>query len=101
MSWPKRNPLPPDSLAADGIQGAEAKTLGQCEREHSAGHTAARMLVLSAIDTAREHLGCYALANDDPEPGMVDAADLLDAAARCLASAEVSARIARTREGEA
>jgi hypothetical protein len=35
MMWPNENPLTPDSLAADGIQGADAKTLGPCEAKHS------------------------------------------------------------------
>lgn len=48
---------------------------------------AARLLALTAMDAARKHLNRCALATDDPEPGIVDAADLLDAARAALAGA--------------
>ncbi|WP_159016033.1 hypothetical protein [Cognatiluteimonas profundi] len=57
--------------------------------------------MLSSVNLARLHLARYARATDTPEPGMVDAADLLDAAADCLASTVVSHGIARVREAEA
>jgi hypothetical protein len=85
MMWPNENPLTPDSLAADGIQGADAKTLGPCEAKHSPQPCGARFLALSAMDAAQAQLDRYALATDDPEPGVVEAADLLDAARAALA----------------
>ena len=50
MIWPNENPLTPDSLA------------------------------MSAMDAAQAQLDRYALATHDPEPGVVEAADPLDAA---------------------
>ena len=44
-----------------------------------------RILALSAIDVVREHFDACALATDDPDPCMVDAADLIDAARDKLA----------------
>lgn len=35
MSRPNGNPLTPDSLAADGMQGAKAKAHGPCRAKHS------------------------------------------------------------------
>ena len=80
MTRPNENPLTPDSLAADGIQGADAKTLGPCDAKHSPQTCAARFLALSAMDAAQAQLDRYALVTDDPAPGVVEAADLLDAA---------------------
>ena len=85
MIWPNENPLTPDSLAADGIQGADAKTLGPCEAKHSRQTCAARFLALSAMDAAQTQLERYAVATEDPEPGVVEAADLLDAARAAMA----------------
>jgi hypothetical protein len=101
MSRPNENPLTPDSLAADGIQGADAKALGRCEGEHSRQETHALFLARVAIDAARGQLDRYALATDDPMPGTNDAADLLDAAADCLASAEFSDAIKGAPVGDA
>lgn len=56
----------------------------------SAGDTAASemgltpSLALTAIDSARDHLSRYALATDWPALGVVEAADLLDAARAAL-----------------
>ena len=85
MIWPNENPLTPDSLAADGIQGADAKTLGPCDAKHSPQTCAARFLALAAMDAAQAQLERYALATDDPDPCVVDAADLLDAARAAMA----------------
>lgn len=75
------NPLFPASLAANGRQGADAKTRGPCESKHSS-----LVLALSAIDVARQQLDSYALATDDPAPGVIDAADLIDAAMQALSA---------------
>lgn len=39
-----------------------------------------RIFAIAAVTSAREHLARYALGTDCPPLGMVDAADLLDAA---------------------
>jgi hypothetical protein len=44
---------------------------------------------LAATDAARRHLDHYALATDDPAPGIVEAADCIDAAVLAL-SAELN-----------
>ena len=97
------NPLIPASLAADGIQGADAEAQGFSGVQHSATEFceasrarrrwrrklstrvqaqegAALVLALIALDAARDQLDCYARLTDEPEPGTVEAADLLDAA---------------------
>lgn len=89
MIRPNENPLIPASLAANGIQGADAKALGPCEAEHSLLVTACMFLALSAIDAARQQLDRYALATDDPAPGVIDAADCIEAAMLAL-SAELN-----------
>ena len=86
MIRPNENALTPESLATDGNQGESAKTLGPCEVEHSLQEAPARVRALSAIHAAREHLAQYAQATDSPALGMVEAADLLDAAAQYLAA---------------
>lgn len=40
----------------------------------------ARLLAAVAMDAAQAQMDRYALATDDPEPGVVEAADLLHAA---------------------
>ena len=50
----------------------------------------ALVLAATAIDDGRGYLTRYARATDAPDPGMVDAADLLDAAAHYLAAAGFS-----------
>ena len=95
------NPLIPASLAADGIQGADAEAQGSSGVQHSptefceasrgrwrrklstrvhAQEGAALFLALIALDAARDQLDCYARLTDEPQPGTVEAADLLDAA---------------------
>ena len=72
---------------ADGrraSQGANAWT-ATSEAKDTATATLARILALSAMDSAREHFDAYALATDEPGPGMMEAADLLDAARAAMA----------------
>lgn len=45
---------------------------------------AAQSMAAACIDAARQHLDTIATATDDPRPGMVEAADLLDAAREAL-----------------
>lgn len=86
MIGPNKNPLTiPASLATDGIQGAEAKTLGPCEVKDTPEGRTARTLALIATDTARAQLARYALLTDWPALGVVEAADLLDSARAMLA----------------
>lgn len=85
MIRPNKNPLNPASLAANGKQGADAKTLSPCDTKHSPMSASARLLALTATDAARAQLERYALATDDPAPGLPEAADLLDAARAALA----------------
>lgn len=83
MSGGNKNPLTPDSLAADGVQG-EGKARGHCVEEHSPRGCAALFLAYMAIDAATAQLNAYALATDDPLWGAVEAADLLQAARAAL-----------------
>lgn len=85
MTRPNKNPLTPASLATDGIQGAEAKALGPCEVKDTPEGRTARMLALTATDAACAQLARYALVTDWPAWGVVEAADLLDAARAMLA----------------
>ena len=85
MIRPNENPLTPASLATDGIQGAEAKTLGPCEVKDTPEGRTARILALTATDAACAHLARYALVTDWPALGAVEAADLLEAARDLLA----------------
>ena len=91
MTWPNENPLFPDSLAADGIQGVGAKASspsdanatgtrrgGQTAGAH--GVTRARVAVQGAVAL----LGAYARTTDFPPAGIVEAADLLDVALAAL-----------------
>jgi hypothetical protein len=79
-----RNPLIPASLAADGMKGADARANGHCGAQHTPHESAPLFLARVAIDAARVQLNAYALATDDPLPGTVEAADLLDAARAAL-----------------
>ena len=85
MKAPKENPLHPDSLAADGIQGADAKASeGAGRAQDTPEERAALSLALAAVEAAQERLEAYALAWDEPSPGAVDAADDLDRARAAL-----------------
>lgn len=55
---------------------------------------------LSAIQAALEHLANYAQTTDSPQVGMVDAADLLDAAAACFALADFADAIKGSAPGD-
>ena len=59
---------------------------------HSPQQAAALSLVLSAMDTARTQLDRYALVTDTPAWGVVEAADLLDAARAVLSLPEHATR---------
>src|SRR3546814_13722738 len=84
MIRPTKNPLIPNSLAADGNQGAEAKALGPCGAQDNPQAASARILALTAVHGARGQLDRYALVTDTPARGVVEAADLRDAVAECL-----------------
>lgn len=101
MTRPNENPLFPDSLAASGIQGAVAKAHDPCGAQDNPQAASARILALSAVHAARGQLDRYAQATDDPAPAIVDAADLLDATAHCLAPAGFADAIKGARAGEA
>lgn len=84
MTRPNESPLTPASLATDGNQGASATACGQCGAKHSA-EAAALFLALSATDAARGQLDRLAVTTADPLPGIIEAADLLDAARELMA----------------
>ena len=86
MTARQERPLTPDSLAAEGMQGASAGACGRCGTKHSA-EAAALFLALSATDAARGQLERLASITAHPVPGIVDAADLLDAARELIAQA--------------
>ena len=84
MSAPKKNPLTPDSLAADGMQGAGAKAEGRCRRDDTPSEAVARLFLRAAVASGQEWAERYAAMTCDPAPGMVEAADFLDLAADAL-----------------
>jgi hypothetical protein len=84
MSLRKGSPLIPDGLAAEGMQGAEAGPCGHCVAKDNLRATTARILARAALEAASAHLAIYALETDAPEPGVVEAADFLDAACAAL-----------------
>src|SRR3546814_8584639 len=75
MIRPTKNPLIPNSLAADGKQGAEAKALGPFGAQDNPQAASARILALTAVHGARGQLDRYALVTDTPARGVVEAAD--------------------------
>ena len=87
MIRPNEIALTPASLATDGEQGEGAKTIGPCRVKDSPLGCATLFLAVVAMDAAREQLTRYALASDEPALGVVDAADLLDAARAAMAQA--------------
>lgn len=87
MTAPKKNPLTPDSLQADGIQGAGVNTRSAHGREFSPDAPATLLLASVAIQSAITYLDRYARQTDAPPAGVVEAADCLEAAARSLARA--------------
>lgn len=60
----------------------------------------ARVLAVTAIDAARSYLARYAHGTDAPDPGIVDAADLLDEAVDYLALADSAGALKGTQAGE-
>lgn len=86
MNWPRKNPLFPASLAANGIQGAGAITQASIYgAEHSPHEAAALILALTATDATRGQLSRYAGMTDRATWGAVEAADLLNTACMILA----------------
>lgn len=85
MKRPNENPRAPASLATGGTQGEDAKVRGRCRAKPSPQEAAALVLAWAATEAAREQLHRYAGMTDEPRPETVEAADLLDAAAQCLA----------------
>lgn len=91
MIRPDKNPLTPDSLAADGMQGAGAKANGPSDANATGtrrgGQTASVQgvtLARVAVQGAMALLGAYARQTDFPPAGIVEAADLLDVALSAL-----------------
>lgn len=84
MNRQNKSPLTPDSLAADGIKGPGAKASGRCRRDNTPGEAVALLFLRAAIFSAQQWAGRYSLMTDDPAPGTVEAADLVDAAADAL-----------------
>lgn len=91
MIRPTETPLLPNSLAADGMQGDEAKT----DRLSKSDATATdkkqqwtdmqeRPPAAEAIAEAIALLSAYALTTDAPPASIVEVADLLDAALAAL-----------------
>lgn len=85
MRWPNKNPLTPDSLAADGMQGADDNASGAVPAETTPAAALALRRALVATEDACAGLQCYGFLTDAPAPGVVEAADLLDAARVLLA----------------
>ena len=84
MIRPTENPLTPASLATDGIQGASAKATNLSEGKHTPHAAELRILALSGLDDVPARLARYALTTNAPALGIVEAADLLDAASAAL-----------------
>ena len=88
MNWPNENPLPPASLATDGVQGADENASRVSRDKHNAEAACAAILARVAMDAARSQLDRYALAIDDPRPGIPEASGLLDAALAAMDGAQ-------------
>lgn len=86
MNGPNGNPLIPESLAADGMQGAGAATWDRSADEPTRLPRAVRIRASWHIDAARRLLLDHAASTDRPDPCAVEAADSLDAATVALAS---------------
>jgi aminoglycoside/choline kinase family phosphotransferase len=78
MSRAKGNPLTPASLAANGNQGADRAGQSANELEHTA--ESAESLLRIGMALALSGIDALALLTDDPAAGIVDAADLIEAA---------------------
>ena len=91
MTWPTENPLTPDSLAADGMQGASAKADGPSDANATGTRRGRQLagvrgpaLARVAVRDALALLTGYARQTDFPPAGIVEAADLLDVALSAL-----------------
>jgi len=94
MTWPNENPLTPDSLAADGIQGASAKADGPSDANATGTRRGGQSAGVRGVAVARVAvqgvaalLDAYARTTDFPPAGIVEAADLLDVAVSALEGA--------------
>lgn len=85
-----KNPMPPASLATDGVHGAVAQASDLREGEHTHYQRLARLLALYATELALELLDIYARGTDSPEHGIPEAADFLELAAQQLRLADDS-----------
>ena len=91
MIGPNESPLTPDSLAADGMQGAGAKASGPSDANATGTRRGGQLagvqgvpLARVAVHSAAALLGAYARTTDFPPAGIVEAADLLDVALSAL-----------------
>jgi hypothetical protein len=100
MTRPSKVALTPARLATDGSQGEDAKAANQCREQHRPQDVAALFLARVALDAARAQLDLYALTTDDPLPGLVDAADHLDAGATALSQLTIFAPLKKGRGPE-
>ncbi len=86
MTRPNENPLIPESLAADGMQGASAEAGAPCEQQDTEIAPPWRWLARTGVALAAWALDQYALITDTPERGSVEAANCIDAAAEYLSA---------------
>lgn len=91
MNGLNENPLYPNSLAADGIQGAGAKAGSPSDanatgarRDGQSAGAQGVALARVAVEGAAALLAAYAHETDFPPVGIVEAADLLDVALSAL-----------------
>lgn len=84
MNRRRKKPLIPDSLAADGNKGRNAKAGSRRRRDDTPSEAVALLFVRAAIHSAQSWLDRYAAMTADPAPGTVDASDLLDQAADAI-----------------
>jgi len=85
-----------ESLATTGIEGTGEKACSYCGCKHFRVTEVALRLALCSIEAAQGHLDVYACHTDEPVPGVVDAADLLElvrAALHAAATIEGSFRL--------
>lgn len=68
----------PASMAAAGIEGPGEKACSPCGCKHIGVSEMTLCLALHSIEAAQAHLDVYACHTDDPAPGVVQAADLLE-----------------------
>ena len=85
MNRRKENPLTPNSLQADGIQGGGARAKGRCRREDTPSEAAARPFLRAAVASGQDWADRYSRMTAEPAPGIVEAADFLELASDALA----------------